>query len=514
MININLFRDNDIKIIKENIDEIIFKATKKKIETIDPLKSDFVKIQDLILNFIKAKKRIIYGGTAWDILLKKKKFNNGIYNENDMPDIDFYSNEPLKDLKELCDKLAESNFQYIQGKNAQHDESYKIFVNFHEYCNITYMPSNIFFSINYELVNNFKLIHPNVVIIDLLRQFNDPINSMWRIEKTFKRGMLLLKDYPLNVSDKVSEFKKLPDNDNNLFTANNICKLIFDYCIKEKHKKIIWIDNNVINVYLNPSLNIQDTKMSYNNYALEFISQNLENDTKDIYFYLQSIWADNNNIDKFANEIKISEYYPFFQFLDRKIEIYFNNILILTIYKNYDYCIPFNSIDVYINDIDVSNLSKKKKTLYNKKIMIGTFNVLIMYLLMKKLYFYVNKELTQQYNINYALYKLINTKNNFLDKNKLSILDGNIFEDFKSECFGYTYNPTIKFMVSSAEGRKNRSKIPKSRIYPYDPNEHKDSFNFESYHFDNTSGNLINNPKDLIINLDVYNQLKTNITNE
>ena len=48
--------------------------------------------------------------------------------------------------------LSKEKYEYISGQNANHDESYKIFINFHEYCNITYMPANIFYSILYIII--------------------------------------------------------------------------------------------------------------------------------------------------------------------------------------------------------------------------------------------------------------------------------------------------------------------------------------------------------------------------
>jgi hypothetical protein len=482
MIKIELFRNEDINNINDNMKTIIERATRKKINTVNPLINEFNEIQNIILENIKNKKRIIYGGTAWNLLVKNINKKDAIYSDIDMPDIDFYSNEPIKDMQELCDILASKGYEFVQGKNAQHDESYKIFVNFHEYCNITYMPSNIFFSIQHTFVDGFKLIHPKVVLIDLLRQYNDPVNSMWRMEKNFKRGNILLKYYPFEVSKKENVKEKLKDNN------IDIIKDIFEYLVFNKSKKIIWIDYNVMDVYLNPSKNLTEQKVKFNGYDIEIISQDLYNDTKDIYYKLQELWAKNNKLDKFSEEITIKEYYPFFQFLDRKVEFYHKNTLLLTIYGNNDYCIPFNLIDV-------ENTTKS--------IMVGTFNVCVLYLIIKNQLLYINKDRETQYIINYTLYKLIDTKNKFLTKNKLTIIDETIFQDFKADCFGITHNPLYSFMKSSLNGRKDKSKIPKSRIQIYDPSEQlsKDNFKADNYYFSNTSGNIINNPNDLIINL-------------
>ena len=48
--------------------------------------------------------------------------------------------------------------------------------------------------------------------------------------------------------------------------------------------------------------------------------------------------------------------------------------------------------------------------------------------------------------------------------------------------------------------RRNRKLMPRSAIHPYDPEERRDNYPIDGYYFNNYSGNIINNPKDLIFN--------------
>ena len=105
MYKIDYFRDKDINLIKDNIDSLIKMAEIKKIKTIGPYIEDYHKIKKIILEFIKNKKRILYGGSAWDILIKNINPNDGFYKEYDMPDIDFYSTDPITDTIKICNKL-------------------------------------------------------------------------------------------------------------------------------------------------------------------------------------------------------------------------------------------------------------------------------------------------------------------------------------------------------------------------------------------------------------------------
>ena len=481
MFKINLFRDNDIKLITDNIDNLQKKGEIKKRQLLGPFTDIYKEIKDIVFDFIKRKKRIIYGGMAWDLLIKTIKPNDSFYTDDDTPDIDFYSPDPINDLKELCDLLFKKNkYDYISGINGSHEETYKIYINFFEYCNITYMPSNIFYSILYIPIDNLRLIHPKVALIDLLRQYNDPINSFWRLEKVFKRGMLLLKHYPLEVSNKEQSLSSLDKSINiALFILNHIIKLS-----NNSKYPIIFIGYFAFDAFFNPNKKLDQQTIEFKNVPLECISSNLDEDVKNIYNTILKYYMDNNQNDRFNDEIKIIEYQPFFQFFDKRIEFLYKGEVFLTIYGNNDYCIPFQLVHY------------KKYSVY-----IGTFNVCFMYLLTKFHYQYINKDKDGSYLTNYLLYLLNKSKDEFLNKNKVTLLDPHIFEDFKIECFGKTFD-SIKIGNKKFIDTK-RGLIPpgRSRISPYDPQDQDNTFNPDNYKFSNSSGNPIINPKELIIQI-------------
>jgi hypothetical protein len=105
--------------------------------------------------------------------------------------------------------------------------------------------------------------------------------------------------------------------------------------------------------------------------------------------------------------------------------------------------------------------------------------------------FIVTKNVKNLYD--YLMYKLLTSKNDFLDTNKKTVLDNTIFEDFKATCIGTSISPTRKLLMT----RFNRKLMSKSAIQPYVP-EDKKKYDTEIYNFDNYSGNIINNPRDLI----------------
>jgi hypothetical protein len=169
----------------------------RKLNEIDPKIDEVTAINEIIKSFIIEKKRKIYGGFALNLLLTAKDKSLALYDAFDNPDIDFYSPEPLNDLKELCDRIYDAGFKQVIGQEAQHKETYSIYVNYQLYCDISYMPNNIYKKTRFINTNGFTLIHPWFAMIDYFRMFTDPMVSYWRLEKHYERYMLLQKTYPL-----------------------------------------------------------------------------------------------------------------------------------------------------------------------------------------------------------------------------------------------------------------------------------------------------------------------------
>ena len=139
-----------------------------------------------IENFIIRKNRIIYGGWAWHNLIKFKNNNDGIYDKDrsGFPDIEFYSYDPANDLIEICNNLYKK-YKFVEGQ-AEHDETYKLFINFINYCDISYVPKRIMSKLPFIKINNIKYIHQKFITIDIFRMYTDPLTSYWRLKKFIK----------------------------------------------------------------------------------------------------------------------------------------------------------------------------------------------------------------------------------------------------------------------------------------------------------------------------------------
>ena len=442
-------RDKDINIINDNLSEIVDKAVTKKQQLVEPYLDEYIKVKSIIMNFIKDNKRIIYGGHAWNELIKKKSPKDVFYKENAYVDIEFYSNKPIEDIVKLCNLLYSKNFKYIQGKSAQHEDTYTIYVNFEAYCDISYMPSNLFHACMTETVNGFKLIHPKFILVDILRQFNDPILSYWRMEKTVRRGKLLMDIYPLELATNLKpKYIKIDDQIINLihFLIEEINKI----------KSIMFMGLIAYNTYIKPSIKSKDQITVYDNTPIELISTKLKDDVFLIYNLILKYYIDNRKIEDIDDKLSIDQYYPFFQFTDKHVDFKYNGKIFLTVYGNNEICIPYNIIKLEINNI-------------NLEIKIGTFNLLFMFYLIKFHLGYLHNDRDEKQENDYAMYSLLYARNKFLDDNNKTVLDQTIFEDFKPECLGIPVSSNRKIIAM----RYNRKLTPKSFIQPYYPEDTK-----------------------------------------
>lgn len=436
-----LYDLKSIEIIKNNIKNIEDDGKKAKAIKLKPNIDEYNNVIKIILEFIKKEKRIIYGGKCWEALLKNKKPELKFYNKYDMADYEFYSPEPIKDIIELCDILYDKGYKYINGVDAQHDETYTLQVNYILYCDISYMPKYIFNKIPVLNINN--LLYPtfNFILIDILRIFNDPITSYWRLEKNGKRALELFKYLDIQLNDKLFKI----DNDKN----------ILDYIRKEIiiNSKLLVIGYYAYNYY--KYITLDEKKELYTPYY-DVITNNYNDDKNEIF----------NKLKKQFPNIEKKEYYPFYQFTDKKTSIIYNNKVIFNIYGNNNKCIPY-------------------KHLENKNIKIASFNVVLMYLLINSLYYKIYKNSENQ-NIDYMIKNLIIYKKQYLDKNNKTVLDNTVFQDFFTQCIGDTYDTYTRHFERL--DNRNDKYIKRNRMR-YQPDKPRNKEVFLNFNFANTSGN-------------------------
>ena len=447
-----MFRLEDIEEINKNIDKIKRNAENEYKIHNEPTYNEIKKTYEFIKNFIIKRKKIIYGGFAQNILLKEINIDYGFYEEvdgvfynwPDVADMEFYSYEPVKDAMELSNELFAAGFKHITCSEGVHEGTYKIYVNFINYCDIAYMPKNIYDELPTIITkNNFICAHPHFMLIDTYRILNDPLTSYWRIDKSIKRFQTIIKYYPITNETLLNKKIDLVVKDN----VKDILHIILKNIIHKS--KFIVVGLYAFNYYINK---IDDKLIKIPYY--EIISNDLSND----HFKIEKILK-----LKIGNALVFKKYNKFYEYFDNRIEYYYNDTLILIMYGNNERCIVYN-------------YSEKKKIYF------GTSNLVYLYLLINYFLYLLNKN-KNMYELFFSLLlKLHHAKIKYLTKNKITVVDKSPFQDFTYKCFGVPVNPI-------RESRLNT----KSKKFRYSPSGKQ--VKIPIYNFTNMSGNLIQKKK-------------------
>lgn len=167
-----------------------------------PHRDDVLGALDVVRNFIKKKKLILYGGIAIDYALKHAG-HIGIYAEDAVPDYDFASPNFYDDSNELADILAGEGYKNVSVINAVHITTRRVRVNYEFVADITYYPENIFAKVPTLEYNGLLFVHPNFQRMDMHIELCYPFdNPPWevlqhRTRKTIKRFKIINEVYPI-----------------------------------------------------------------------------------------------------------------------------------------------------------------------------------------------------------------------------------------------------------------------------------------------------------------------------
>jgi hypothetical protein len=450
--------------VSKNLTDIIEKVNHKRIELLDPPKEDREGVMAAIKQFIKSRRRKVYGGWALNELIKSKSPGDVFYTEGDIPDIEFYSYDPLKDLLDLCDILHENKFKFIMGRQAQHEESYTVFFDFEKRCDIGYVPKIVYDRIPTIHYNGLDLVNPNFLIIDVLRTLSDPITSYFRLAKVFSRFRIMQKLYPIPYANQPALFPE------------KVHKEVYD-CVSEVYKfllnrkSIILFGNVAYQTLMNEGKFPSIDKIPY----FEFISTSYKEDSLELINSLKK---------KFEHKITFVEYYPLYQFYGYNVTISYNSITVAQIYQHYNMCTPYQ--DIKIND--------------KQSIRIGSFIVILKFLYFLKFKSIIDSNKELELIRYHMIVSLIDTRNQYLKKYNKSIVDDTIFKEFQVECKGVTVDQPRLFR----EAVERKKKAGKPYVFLYEPASGRKP-DVSKWRFLNTSGNIVHNEKNKRLNPDTNN---------
>jgi hypothetical protein len=455
---ITLYTSHDIDVIGDNIDILKKEADKIVKDNYEPTITQFNEGLKIIENFIKEKNRIVYGGTALNRLVIEKDPSKAIYDDYDKPDLEFYSPEPLQDLKELCDLLFSKKIVDPKGQQAQHGETYKIFINYEDGGDITYVPAHIYNKMPTITIKGIRYIHPRFMYIDYLRMYTDPLTSFRRLEKAVPRGMTLIEAYPLEVGTNKIKYEELSNKSRNIM--GDLSKLLTDI------ETLIHVGTYAVQFM---TLNKDKLVLPYEVISVEYMT-----DVRKIY----------NKLTESGYKLELKEYFPYFQFWDRHLEFIYNGEVVLTVFSNNQRCIPYRRYET-------GNIASFQQVLLHHLI---------------KHYYYIHNKLDAD-NVNNVIGELIRVRNDYLKKNNKTVMDNTIFREFMITCLGKAFDSRRQAFLDMKKKREQGKRI----LYRYDPQENFHD-KLPNYIFDNTSGNLINNPKLYTIKTDNKSSVKSDDT--
>jgi hypothetical protein len=463
-----LYSKADVELVDEKIGDITKQIEINRMNTFDPTWKTLMEVFDVIFKYIKTHKRKIYGGYAQNKLVVNKSPKDAFYTDDVLPDIDYYTPDPLNDIKGICDELFKTfpSAREIIGKEALHSETYTIHFNNAKVCDISYVPTNIFHKIPFTELDGLQYVSPSFMYIDMFRAFTDPyFSGDFRWKKVFDRLYIINKNFPFNkaTSPLPSAYAIKKDVEIKVIELSKHVEEFF----KDK-SSIIVVGQYAYNALLNET-NLAKTRpkifKQIEHPFYQLISTNYIEDSIELYKTLKLL----------SDKITFKEYYPLWVFTGYNIIIYYDNFPIVHITSHNDRC------------SQVRTIKQDKAT-----VQIGCFDLIFLYNLISGFKSKVTSNTDKFHYHNIMTSHLIEIRNDYFKHSKKTLLDNTLFQSFIVECTGPTHDPKTETLIR----RQKKYEAGKMVVFSYKP---ASPSKIPDYKFANTSGNEISNTRNLKI---------------
>lgn len=151
---------------------------------------------DIIANFLRKKGRVCYGGTAINAILPKPlRFYDP---QKDLPDYDFFTPNPQKDIQEIVKDLQQAGFPDVIERVGIHEGTHKILVNFIPIADISSMDESLYRVLYRRSVKRDGIHYADADFLRMLMylELSRPRGQVERWSKVFERLTLLNAAYP------------------------------------------------------------------------------------------------------------------------------------------------------------------------------------------------------------------------------------------------------------------------------------------------------------------------------
>ena len=307
----------------ELIDQLIY-VKQQNYQNSIPSRKEKNSLIKLVEQFLKQKKRKIYGGTAINKYVP-------IYDQYEEPDYDVYTPSPKSDAIELGHFLFKNGIKEVNISRGVTKGTYKVFANKQEAVDLSYCPQKMYDLIPSKTIDGLEYTKPEFLKIDLLVAICNPETAIYLWEKILPRYQKLNQKYPL---------QKIGTNPKTNFNSEAE-KLLHSY-LKNKNDAII-TGLAAYNLYLQQS--------GFNDFYKPKLDY-LEVLTTDPYEMIRDL------IKKYSlKNLKCKYYSHFLKIIPEKFVIFYKDIRLINIYNLKNKCYPFIRIkDFNVSSIDYLNL--------------------------------------------------------------------------------------------------------------------------------------------------------------
>jgi hypothetical protein len=180
----------------------------------------------IVEDFLRRRKRVCYGGMAINAHLPQRvKFYDFT---KVLPDYDFFTPEPEKDVKELLEDFKSHGFKNAVARLGMHEGTTKIFVNYTAVADITFIPQWLFNTLQKRAINDDGIMYAdaNFLRMNMYLELSRPRGEVERWEKVYKRLALLN-------SIKQPSHKGCGGRDDMTRLNRNIHEVVIDYIVRE-----------------------------------------------------------------------------------------------------------------------------------------------------------------------------------------------------------------------------------------------------------------------------------------
>jgi hypothetical protein len=185
-------------------------------------REESMKMLKIVANFLRKRKRVLYGGFAINELLPDSdKFYDPA---KELPDYDFMTPSAKHDVAELILMFKDEGYTDVEPSLGIHEGTYKVFVNYQAVADITQCDPFVYNILHREAVvkNGLYISPPNYLRMNMYLELSRPAGDVSRWEKVYVRLLLLNKAYPMDACSMVKQDQEIeisPTNKSKLYSA-------------------------------------------------------------------------------------------------------------------------------------------------------------------------------------------------------------------------------------------------------------------------------------------------------